>query len=150
MFQTPPFEERTDHGKSNHFFGTHFSYERDEQHTFKSDTDSEMFFIYRLVPRMSDFLGWLTIFDTTPNSRFLWAPRSVHGRIQHKSAFSGYQSIDMHCIMLPVKFDAGLYILFLRNNQLSQKKRGSKVHSFKKGLIFKRCFQVCFIDCMRL
>jgi hypothetical protein len=31
---------------------------------------------------------------------------------------SGYQSIDMHCIVLPVKFDGGLSISVLRNKQL--------------------------------
>jgi hypothetical protein len=64
---------------------SHFSCERDGQPTFEFDIDSEVLFIYRLIPRMPDFLGWLTIFDTTPIGRFFWggASRSVHSRIQH-------------------------------------------------------------------
>jgi hypothetical protein len=34
---------------------------------------------------------------------------------------SGYQSIDLHCIVLPVKFDGGLSISVLRNKQLFKK-----------------------------
>jgi hypothetical protein len=46
---------------------------------------------------------------------------------------SGYQSIDMHCIVLPVKFDGELSISVLRNKQLFKNKWGLKVHIFKKG-----------------
>jgi hypothetical protein len=34
-----------------------------------------------------------------------------------KVLVSGYQSIDMHCIVSPVKFDGGLSISVLRNKQ---------------------------------
>jgi hypothetical protein len=38
-----------------------------------------------------------------------------------KELLSGYQSIDMHCIVLPVKFDGRLFISVLRNKQLFEK-----------------------------
>jgi hypothetical protein len=41
-----------------------------------------------------------------------------------KVLVSGYQSIDMHCIVLLVKFVDGLSILFLRNKQLFKKNDG--------------------------
>jgi hypothetical protein len=56
--------------KKSHFFGPHFSCEWDERLNFKFDTDSEVLFIYRLIPRKPDFLGWLAIFYTTPVGRF--------------------------------------------------------------------------------
>jgi hypothetical protein len=34
---------------------------------------------------------------------------------------SGYPSIDMHCILLLVKFDGGLFTSVLRNRQLFEK-----------------------------
>jgi hypothetical protein len=43
-----------------------------------------------------------------------------------KVLVSGYQSINMHCIVLPVIFDGGLSITFMRNRQLLTKKRGKK------------------------
>jgi hypothetical protein len=93
----------------------------DERPNFKFGTDSEVLFIYRLIPRKSDFLRWLAIFDTTPISRFLGASRGIHGRIQHQMLVSGYQSIDMLCIVLFVKFDGGLSMLIWRNKQLFYK-----------------------------
>jgi hypothetical protein len=54
-----------------------------------------------------------------------------------KILVSKYQSIDMHCMVVPVKFDDGLSITFLRKKPLSTKKRGSKVYIFKKVPIFK-------------
>jgi hypothetical protein len=45
---------------------------------------------------------------------------------------SGYQLIDMHCIALPVKFDGGLSISFLRKKQL-YKKRWAQVCIFKSS-----------------
>jgi hypothetical protein len=45
---------------------------------------------------------------------------------------SGYQSIDMRCIVVPVKFEGGLSISFLRKKQPFTKKRGSKVYICKK------------------
>jgi hypothetical protein len=49
----------------------------------------------------------------------------------------GYQSIDIHCIAVPVKFDGGLSMSFLRNEQLFTKNWGSKPISFQKVPIFK-------------
>jgi hypothetical protein len=45
----------------------------------------------------------------------------------------GYQSIDMHCIVLPLKFDGGLFISVLRNKQLFKKMDAKSSHF----LIFK-------------
>jgi hypothetical protein len=47
-----------------------------------------------------------------------------------------YQSIDIQCIVLPVKFDGGLSISVPRNKQLFEKKRKSKVHIFKESKSF--------------
>jgi hypothetical protein len=80
-------------------FLSHFSCERNRQPTFEFDKDLEMCFIYRLIPRKPNFVGWLVDFDTTPDSRFSGPSQSVHGRIQHIMLVYGYQSIDMHCIM---------------------------------------------------
>jgi hypothetical protein len=56
-----------------------------------------------------------------------------------KVLVSGYQLVDMHCIVVPVKFDGGLSISFLRKKLLLLKKGVSKVLHFqkKKGQIFK-------------
>jgi hypothetical protein len=54
--------------------------------TSKFDTDSEVLFIYRLISRKPDFLGWLVIFDTTPLGRFGEASRGVHGHIKVQNA----------------------------------------------------------------
>jgi hypothetical protein len=42
---------------------------------------------------------------TTSVGRFLRAPRSVTAAFHIKVLVSGYQSIDLHCIVLPVKFE---------------------------------------------
>jgi hypothetical protein len=85
-FQNPPFEERTDHGKSLTFFGSHFSCEQDGHPNFKLNIDSEVLSTYRLISRKPNILRPHVIFDTTPIGRFFRAPRSVHGRIKHKGA----------------------------------------------------------------
>jgi hypothetical protein len=55
-----------------------------------------------------------------------------------KVLVSGYQLVDMPCIVLPVKYDGWLSILVLRNEQLFRKKIwGSKPISFQKVPIFK-------------
>jgi hypothetical protein len=53
------------------FFGSLFSCGRDKQTTFKFGKDLEVLFIYRLIPRKPDFLGWIAAFGSTPVSRFL-------------------------------------------------------------------------------
>jgi hypothetical protein len=55
-----------------------------------------------------------------------------------KTLVAGYQSIDMHFIVLPVKFDGGLSFSVLRKKQLFEKKR-QKFTSSKssKFLIFQ-------------
>jgi hypothetical protein len=54
-----------------------------------------------------------------------------------KMHVSGYQSIDMHCIVLPVKFDGRLAISVLRNEQLFTKNWRLKTDQFQKAPIFK-------------
>jgi hypothetical protein len=52
----------------------------------------------------------------------------------------GYQSIDMHCIVVRVKFDGGSSMSVLRNKQLFPKKM-SKVYIFKKVSNFQKHFK---------
>jgi hypothetical protein len=55
-----------------------------------------------------------------------------------KVLVSWYQSIDMHCIALPVKFEGGLSISFLRKKATLYKKRGGQKYTFSKRVpIFK-------------
>jgi hypothetical protein len=49
-----------------------------------------------------------------------------------KMLVSGYQSIDMLCIVLSVKFYGGLSISVLKNKQLLKKNGRQKVNIFKK------------------
>jgi hypothetical protein len=70
-------------------------------------------FIYRLILRRFDFLGWLAPFGTTPIVRF-WGPCIAFTDAYDMKVFvSRYHSIDMHCIVLAVlavKFDGRLSI----------------------------------------
>jgi hypothetical protein len=54
-----------------------------------------------------------------------------------KALVSGYQSIDIYCIVLPVNFDGGLSISVLRNKQLFTEIRDSKPISSQKAQIFE-------------
>jgi hypothetical protein len=47
---------------------------------------------------------------------------------------SWYQWIEIHCIVLPVKFDGGLSMSVLRNGQVFTKKLGFKTDQFSKSL----------------
>jgi hypothetical protein len=53
-----------------------------------------------------------------------------NGKASHEIRLSWCQSLDMHCIVLAVKFDGWLYISVLRNKQLFTKNWGSKPISF--------------------
>jgi hypothetical protein len=48
-----------------------------------------------------------------------------------KALVSGYQPIDRHCIVIPVKFDGGLSMSVLRNKQLFTKKKVRRLPIFK-------------------
>jgi hypothetical protein len=74
--------------------------------------------IYRLIPRQPDFDGWLAAFGTTPVSRFPGLLVAFTTAYNMKVLDSGYPSIDMHYIVLIVKFDGGLSIAVLRNKQI--------------------------------
>jgi hypothetical protein len=54
---------------------------------------------------------------------------------------SGYQSVGMPCIVVSVKFDGGLSISFLRNEQRFTKKLGFKTDQFLKKFQFSKTFQ---------
>jgi hypothetical protein len=56
--------------KKSHFFRSPFSCERDKQPTMKFNIDTEVLFIYRLIPRKPGFRESMVFFDTTPISRF--------------------------------------------------------------------------------
>jgi hypothetical protein len=51
---------------------------------------------------------------------------------------SGYQSIDVHCIVLPVKYDGGLSISVLRNKQLYEKMDVVQIFNLQSTLLKKR------------
>jgi hypothetical protein len=91
-------------------------------------------------------LGFLELalsFDTTPISRFLRAFffLAFTDAYDMKVLVSSYQSIDMHCIMVPVKFDDGLTVSFLRKKQIFTKKGGGvKSIHFQKKLQFSKTF----------
>jgi hypothetical protein len=71
---------------------------------------SEVFFYPSTVPRKPSSLGPLSIFDTTPIGGFLELLGEFTAAYNIKKLISRYQSIDMHCIVLPAKCDAGLAI----------------------------------------
>jgi hypothetical protein len=56
-----------------------------------------------------------------------------------KALVSGYQLVDMPCIVVPVKFDGGLSISYLKKSNPSQKKRGQKF-TFSKKFPFSTTF----------
>jgi hypothetical protein len=59
-----------------------------------------------------------------------------------KVLVSRYQSIDMYCIMVPVKFDDGLSISSLRKKQIfTKKKNGVKCIHFEKKFQFSKIYQ---------
>jgi hypothetical protein len=76
--------------------------------------DLDVRLIYRLIPRTHGLLGYTATFATTPISRFFGAFFCFTNAYDMKVLVSKYHSIDMHCIALPVKFDDGLDISFLR------------------------------------
>jgi hypothetical protein len=84
--------------------------------------DLEVLFIYRLIPRKIDFPERLAAFDTTPVSRFWGLLVAFIVVYNIKVIISWYQSIDMYCIVLPVKFDDGLSISVLRKKHLFEKR----------------------------
>jgi hypothetical protein len=48
-------------------FRVRFSCERDRQSNFKFEINSEVLFIYRLIPRAFGFLRWFAALGATPN-----------------------------------------------------------------------------------
>jgi hypothetical protein len=108
--------------KKSHFFRAHFSCEQDWQTNFKFAIDSDVCFIYRLLPRKPNFLGWLASLIPLQLVALWMLLGAFTVAYNLKVLVSGYPSIDMHCIVLPVKYDGGLSISFLRIKQLLKKK----------------------------
>jgi hypothetical protein len=117
--------------EKSHFFGAHSSYEWDGQPNFKFNIDVETLLIYRLILRKLNFLGWLATFDTLHLVAFWGLLGAFSAAYNVKVLLSKYQSIDMHCIMLPVKYDGGLSMSVLKNKQLF-KKNGRQKFTFSK------------------
>jgi hypothetical protein len=127
------------------FVGLDFPREQDKQTTIKFNINSKVLFTYRLIPRTSGFREQTVFFGTIPVSRFLGAPYALTTAYNIKMLIFGYQSVDMHCIAISVKFDGKLFLSVLRNKQLFTK-RGSKVYIFKKGSHFsKTLFWISFL-----
>jgi hypothetical protein len=119
-------------GKTSHFFLDFIFLVNGTDNSFKFDINSEVLFIYCLIPRKLDFIGWLAAFDTTPVSRFLRAHIAFTVSYNIKVLVSRYQSIDMHYIVLLVKYNGGLSISVLRNRKFF-KKNGSQKFAFSKS-----------------
>jgi hypothetical protein len=66
---------------------------------------------------LSDFLGWLAIFGTTPIGRFWGLLVAFTTAYNIKMLVFGYQSIDIHLIVMPVNFDDRLSMSILRNKR---------------------------------
>jgi hypothetical protein len=115
------------------FFGPHFSCEQDGQPNFKFDIDSEVLSIYRLIPRKTNFLGCLTIFDTTPICRFWGLLVAFRAAYNVKVLVYGYQSINLRFIVVPVKFDGGLFI--------SDREKSNSLPKKVKSLHFQKHFK---------
>jgi hypothetical protein len=90
-------------------------------------------FIYRLISRKPDFLGQLAIFDITPIGRFLGLLGEFTVAHNVKVLVFEYPSIDVHCIVLPVIFNGGLFISVLRNRQLLTNEWGQKITGNSRG-----------------
>jgi hypothetical protein len=97
------------------FLASHFSPECDSQPAFKLNMDEDVRLIYRLIPRAHGLFEYPATFDTTPISRFFGGCFfAFTDAYDMKVLVSWYQSIDMDCVALPVKFEGGLSISFLR------------------------------------
>jgi hypothetical protein len=84
-------------GKS-HFFGAHFSCERDGQPNFKFDMNSEMRYLYRLIPRKFDFIGWLAAFSTYHSGQSLFGSFSERSRPHKTKSACVWVSIDRYTL----------------------------------------------------
>jgi hypothetical protein len=62
FISTPAIWRKDRPWKKFYFFGARFSCEWDGRPNFKFDADSEALFIYRLIPREPDLVGWLANF----------------------------------------------------------------------------------------
>jgi hypothetical protein len=101
-FSNPAISKKeTTASKKSQLFRSQFSCERNRQSTIKFDVDLDMIFIYRLVLRKLGFLESIV---------FLYHSNQSLYEEFFFSFTDAYQSIDMHCIVVPVKFDGGLSI----------------------------------------
>jgi hypothetical protein len=119
------------------FLASHFSPKWNGQPAFKISMVLDMRLIYPLISSVHGLIGYTATFNTTPISRFLGAFFfAFTDAYDMEVLVSKYQSIDMHCIALPVKFDNGLSISFLRKKQLFKKKGGGQKYTFSKKFHF--------------
>jgi hypothetical protein len=127
-FWTPPlgnFIKRMAHppGKKRHFSWV-------KQPYFKLNMWKGVLYIYRMMLRMSNFLGSITVLEGTLISRSLGAFCSVHRHMQHTSTSFLVASIDMYNALFHVKFEDELCISVLRNKATLSKNWSSKPMNF--------------------
>jgi hypothetical protein len=80
-----------------------------------------------MIPKMLDVMGYIAIFQGIQSVAILLLCIDLTDAYNIIMLVSGYQSIDMHCIVFPVKFDGEFSISFLRNRQLLTEKGGPKI-----------------------
>jgi hypothetical protein len=119
------------------FFKSHFSPEWDRKPAFKFNIRLDVLLIYRLIPRTHGLLGCTTTFATIPINRFLGILLAFTTAHNVKVLVSGYQSIDIRCMVSPVKFEDGLSMSILRYEQLFTKK-GCQKFTFSKKFNFSK------------
>jgi hypothetical protein len=78
------------------------------------------------------------VFDITPISRFLGPFLAFTDAYDIKVNLPWYHSIDMHCIVYPVKFGDGLFISVQTNKQ----KNGDQKFTISKKFKFSKAFGV--------
>jgi hypothetical protein len=125
--------------KAHFFLLSHFSSEWDRQPAFKFDIDYNIRLIYRLIPKSLVFLYELPIWVPLQSVAFSRLLVAFTDPLDIQMHGSRYHSIAKHCIVLPVKFDGGLYMSILRLKQLFTKKKRIKSFIIKKVQIFKKC-----------
>jgi hypothetical protein len=108
--------------KKSNFFISPFSRERNVQPTIKVGMAIQVLVIYRLIPRKPGFLDYNIVFDPNPLVGFWMLLLALTTACNVKVFVSRHQSIDMHCIVLPVKLNGGLSIPVLINKQIFTKK----------------------------
>jgi hypothetical protein len=96
----------------------------------------EVLFICRLIPGKLGFLESIVFLIPLQSVAFLGLLIAFTNAYDMKVFVARYHSIDMHCIVVPIKVDSGLPISVLKNEQpFTKKLGGSKPISFQKAKI---------------